>query len=114
MFESILSALGLSKGATVGGFLGAIVSLKLIENLNGWQRASTVFAGALAASFVTPLVLEVVSLSAKLESAVAFLIGVFGMSLGAALMKAIPEFVSAARNKFLGSSGNGSGGGNTP
>lgn len=102
MFDSILVALGLSKPATIGGFLGAVVSLKLVEGLNLWQRFTTVLGGALCASYVTPLVLEVITLSTKLEAAVAFLIGVFGMSLVAAIAKAIPEFLTAAKDKISG------------
>lgn len=102
MFDAILAALGLSKSATIGGFLGAVVSLKLVEGLNLWQRATTVFGGALCAAYVTPLLLELITLSAKLEAAVAFLTGVFGMSFVAAISKAIPEIVQGLKDKIAG------------
>lgn len=104
-FDSVLTALGLSKGATIGGFLGALVSLKFIEGLNVWQRAGTVLGGMLSAAYVTPLVIIVVELSPKAESAVAFLIGVFGMSVAAAVVKAMPELITAAKERISGGKG---------
>ena len=102
MFESILTTLGLSKGATIGGFLGALVSLKFIEGLTWVQRIPTVFGGMLCAAYVTPLVLELTlsTHTAKTESAVAFLIGVFGMSIAAACVKALPELITAVKNRI--------------
>lgn len=100
MLDTALSALGLTKGAAIGGFLGALVSLKFIEGLTLWQRMITVICGMLFASYVTPLVMEIVSMTPKTESAIAFLIGVFGMSFGAAVVKAMPELVSAAKDRL--------------
>lgn len=100
MIDEALAALGLSKPATIGGLVGAIVSLKFIEGLTIFQRAGTVLGGMLSAAYVTPLVIQVIELSTRLESAVAFLVGVFGMSIAAAIMKAIPELVAAARDRI--------------
>jgi hypothetical protein len=98
---TLLDALGLSRGATVGGFLGALVSLKFIEGLTILARATTVVSGMLAAAYVTPLVLTTGGLSDKIEGAIAFLIGVFGMSLAGALIKAWPEIICAAKERWL-------------
>lgn len=99
MVEAILTTLGLTKPATIGGFLGAVVSLKLIDGLNWWQGTTTVFSGALVAGYGTPLALDYFSLAIKLEPTVAFLIGVFGMSLAAAIVKAIPKAVDSRVSK---------------
>lgn len=106
MLESILTALGLSKGATIGGFIGALVSLRFIENLTWKQRVPTVLGGMFAAAYVTPLVIDVVSLSPKLESAISFLIGVFGMSIAAACTKAMPEVIKKVMGRFPGGGSN--------
>lgn len=98
MVEQLLTAIGLTKGATIGGFFGALVSLKFIEGLFWWQRIPTVFAGMMAAAYCTPLVMEMFTISVKTEAAIAFLIGVFGMSLMGAVVKALPELSTAAIN----------------
>lgn len=98
MIDAAISALGLSKGATVGGFFGALVSLKFIEGLSWMQRIPTMFAGMLSAAYVTPLVMEIAAMSPKTEGAVAFLIGVFGMSLAGAFIKAAPEAITGGIN----------------
>jgi hypothetical protein len=100
MFDSILATLGLSKGATVGGFLGAVVSLRFLEGLAWPQRVPTVAGGTIAAAYVTPLVMEVVALTPRVEGGIAFLIGVFGMSFTAAFMKAIPELVGTLKDRI--------------
>ena len=105
MFEHLLAALGLTKGATLGGFLGAVVSLKFIENMTWVQRVPTVFGGMLCAAYVTPLVAEMAmhSPTARTESAIAFLIGMFGMSIAAAIVKAMPELIAAVKDRIKGS-----------
>ena len=102
MIDSIFVTLGLTKGATIGGFLGALVSLKFIEGMTWLQRIPTVFGGMCCAAYVTPLVLDLASMSAKTESAIAFLIGVFGMSVAAAVVKALPELITAAKDRIGG------------
>lgn len=97
-----LEALGLKWVPLVAGFFGALISLKFIDGLTVRQRASTVLAGAIIAAYCTPLTVEVLGLSAKLEGAVAFLGGLFGMSIAGALITAIPEWVRAARKRWIG------------
>lgn len=103
MIDALLTWFGLQKASMIGGFFGAMVSLKFIEGLNIWQRGTTVFAGTFASAYVTPIVVEWLAISAKMEGGAAFLIGLFGMSMAGAVMKAIPEVVEAARKKWLGS-----------
>jgi hypothetical protein len=98
-----LEAIGLKWLTLIAGFLGAVISLKFIDGLSVAQRASTVIAGALVAGYCTPLTVELLGLSQKLEGPVAFLGGLFGMSIAGAAIKAIPEWVAAAKEKWLGS-----------
>jgi hypothetical protein len=98
-----LEAIGLKWLTLIAGFLGAVISLKFIDGLSVKQRASTVIAGALVAGYCTPLTVELLGLSQKLEGPVAFLGGLFGMSIAGAAIKAIPEWVAAAKEKWLGS-----------
>lgn len=98
--ETWLSAVGIKLATLVGGFLGALVSLKFIDGLGRWQRGTTVLAGAVASAYVTPLILAGFDLSGHLEGAVAFLVGLFGMSFGGAVIKAMPDFVAAVRERI--------------
>jgi hypothetical protein len=98
----VLEALGLKWISLAAGFVGALVSLRFIEGLSLWQRATTVFSGALVAAYLTPLTVELLSLSLKMEGAVAFLGGLFGMSLAGAAIKAIPEWMAEAKRKVFG------------
>lgn len=95
-------ALGLKWVTLVPGFVGALISLKFIDGLTMWQRATTVLAGAIAAAYCTPLTVELLSLSPKIEGAIAFLGGLFGMSIAGASIKAIPEWLAAAKARWIG------------
>ncbi len=100
----LLSAIGLKLATFVGGFIGAVVSLKFIDaGMNSWQKATTVLAGSVVAGYVTPVIVDTLGLSEKLEAGIAFLIGLFGMSLAGAIVTSIPTIIDAARKKWLGS-----------
>lgn len=96
-----LSALGLKLASLLGGFFGALVSLKFIDTLNLWQRATTVLAGTLVSAYVSPALVAYLELSVKMEGGIAFLCGLFGMSFTGSVVKAIPEIVDAAKARFV-------------
>jgi hypothetical protein len=98
----LLETLGLKWLTLAAGFLGALISLKFVEGLTMAQRGTTVAAGALVAAYCTPLTVELLSLSMKMEGAIAFLGGLFGMSLSGAAIKAIPEWIAAGKAKIFG------------
>lgn len=100
MIDAILSSLGISKGATIGGLLGAFVSLRFVDQLNVYTGAITLICGMLFAAHTTPLIMWAVEMSPRTEGAVAFLLGVFGMSMVAAVIKAMPELVAAAKDRI--------------
>jgi len=102
MIDTVLTALGLSKGATIGAFFGALVSLKFIGELTWWQGACALFCGTITAAFISPLVMEMSQLSARTEGAISFLIGVFGLVFGASVVKATPELLTALKERFIG------------
>jgi hypothetical protein len=99
--ESWLTAVGIKFAALIGGFFGALVSLKFIEGLSVKQRASTVLAGTAVSAYATPVIVNLLELSMTLEGGIAFLCGLFGMSFTGAVIKAMPEYVSALKSKFL-------------
>jgi hypothetical protein len=101
MVEGWLTAAGLKFATVIGGFFGALVSLKFIEGLGVWQRGSTVLAGTLVSAYVTPVILSYLELTPKIEGGIAFLCGLFGMSFTGAVIKAMPEWVEAAKAKVF-------------
>lgn len=98
---AFLSAAGIKLAALIGGFFGAMVSLKFIDGLGSKQRASTVLAGTLVSAYVTPVILSYLEMSPKLEGGIAFLCGLFGMSFTGAVIKAMPEWVAEAKAKVF-------------
>lgn len=100
--DGLSTTLGIKIGSAVGGFLGALVSLKFIEGQSMGQRVSTVFAGTAGATYLAPLVAGWLDTGDKLEAGLAFLIGVIFMSMAGAFIKAIPEWIAAAKSKWLG------------
>ncbi len=105
MLDAFLAALGLTKGATIGGFFGALVSLRSLEGMNLWQGFCALLSGTLCAAYITPLVLVTANISLRTESAISFLIGWFGLALGAAVFKAIPDWANSLRKKVFGEKG---------
>lgn len=99
-----LNTLGLSKVALVGGFFGTAVSLalRLLGALVWWQAMLSLAAGTACAGFVTPLVVELGDLSKRTEGAIAFIIGLFGLLIAAAIAKELPEWTKLLRERVRG------------
>lgn len=105
MLNDLLSAVGLKKLPLIGGMLGALISLKLIDGISGWtlwQRCTTVGSGAVVAAYCSPLTVEVLALSNGSEGAVAFIGGLFGMSVAGAVIRALPGWAKALRERISG------------
>lgn len=72
------------------GALGSVVALKFAPGMSWGERAFNVVCGALSAGFVAPPLCEYLHLtSAMAQSGAAFLVGLFGLSLAAALVEAV-------------------------
>lgn len=90
-FSSTLSALFAKKfGIIAGGFIGSIISLKFVSDLSMRARAFNVFCGVALAYFTTEAAVDYFGI-ADYRDAVACLIGLFGLSLCAAVFKAIND-----------------------
>lgn len=88
----------------VAGVLGAAVSLKFASpNLANWEKVTTVLSGALLAHFLSPLVAAYLELGTYVET-VGFLIGLFGLSLCAAILEIIKktDITSIIKGRFGG------------
>lgn len=102
--NEVLNSVGLSKIALVGGFFGTAVSLalRLLGSLIWWQAILALIGGTACAGFVAPLVMELGELSKRTEGAIAFLIGLFGLLIAAAIAKEIPEWTKLLRERVRG------------
>ena len=105
--EALANWLSIKLGILLGGFFGALVSLKFVAALAQMtvaQRIVTVLGGWAAAVFVTPLSIEAfdLTLSDRSSAGVAFIIGLFGLSVVSAAMENIPKIIDSLRQKFIG------------
>lgn len=74
------------------GALGALVGLRYAPGLSWLERVGNVATGAVFAGFVAPAVGEVFRLSTvSMQSALAFAIGMFGMSAAAAVIQGLRD-----------------------
>src|SRR5437868_1121107 len=75
------------------GALGALVTaIKFMPGVNWWERLINVVAGSLAAGYVTPALVEWLKMpSLGYSNGAAFVIGLLGMSIAAAILQAIKE-----------------------
>lgn len=105
MINDLLTAIGLKKLPLIGGFFGSLISLKFIDGIAKWtlwQRASTVGAGAIVAGYGAPATVQILELSSTIEGAIGFIGGLFGMSLAGAIIKTMPEWAAAIRDRISG------------
>lgn len=88
--ETLFSALGIKLKTLIAGAAGSAISLKFFDDLTVFQRWTTFLCGMVLAIFLTEgmaYYLEIKTLS--LEVGLAFLIGLFGMSITGSIMQLI-------------------------
>jgi hypothetical protein len=77
---------------TIGAIGAAITAIKFTPGASWSERGFNVFAGSAAAGFVTPAITEWLHMSSPAyTSGAAFLFGLVGMSLAAAVLNGIKE-----------------------
>jgi len=76
----------------VPGLLGAAIGLRFAPGISWGERLLNVASGALCAGFVAPAAGEVFRLtSVSMIGFLAFVVGMFGMSLAAAVMQGLRD-----------------------
>ena len=91
MIDALLQGLGLKKTPLILGLIGSIIALKWIEAVGVWGRTCAVFIGCATAQIGTHPTLKFFEYNNEYEALVAFLIGLFSMSIIGAIMKAINQ-----------------------
>ena len=84
----ITELLGVKLAVVVAGLVGSIASLAYMRDLTPGRAALAVIVGTGCAAYVTPLMMNWLSLTEVAgENAAAFIVGVVGMNLVGALYK---------------------------
>jgi len=93
MIEQLAAALGIkSKGVLLWGLIGACLSMYFAQPGMHWLTRLVYCSGGAACAYVgAPALAEYFTLSEAATGAVGFVLGVFGMSLLAALQTIIRE-----------------------
>lgn len=74
--------LGVEAATATAGFLGAVASLSAIRPLTRLQAMLAIFAGAVTASYITPLLMYYFSIDAPpVQNGTAFFLGLCSMHL---------------------------------
>lgn len=103
-FESFLAGLGIKKAALIAGIIGGWLSLRFFEGLTRSGKWMTVVGGAAAANYLTAPIIAYFNLGpGSYEGGVGFAVGLFGMSLAAALIQFLRDDLPAIiRGRFGG------------
>lgn len=87
--NGIAESVGVKLTTVIAGGFGAAVSMAVIKGPI-WHRFCLMLGGVASAAYVTPLISHVFDLP-KAESAIGFLVGMFGMSITSAIIRTIQE-----------------------
>ncbi len=71
----------------IAGFVGGLVSLSFLKPLTRWQAISAVFTGATFAFYAAPAIAIYLDLGLRMESLVAFLLGLTAMNVVPAILQ---------------------------
>lgn len=85
------AAFGLKIANVMAGAVGAFVSLRFFDKLTTGQKWTTFLGGWGLAAYGGPPLTEYFALAPKLEVGMTLVIGLFGMSFAAAIIKAIRD-----------------------
>lgn len=77
-----------TKSVLIAGFIGSILSLSFVGKMGKRQRLASVLSGIAMAHYIAPLIANLFH-EENYETTVGFLVGLFGMSICAAVFRAI-------------------------
>ena len=94
MLEQLAAALGVKSTNLAAGFLGALVSLRFLNEAKTWPaRVIMALCGTICAVFAAPALIDyfLSGASARVESGLTFAVGLFGMTATGSFIAAIRE-----------------------
>lgn len=77
-----------AKVVVIAGFLGSVVSMNFVEGMTQKQRLVAIISGMVMSYYLTPLIAFLFSYG-DYKAPIGFLVGLFGMSICAAIFRAI-------------------------
>lgn len=77
-----------AKAVIMAGFLGSILSMRFVDDMNNLQRGTAVVSGSIMAHYLAPLIAYLFK-EGDYQETIGFLLGLFGMSICAAIFRAI-------------------------
>lgn len=77
-----------TKSVLLAGFLGSLLSMGFVDGLGWKQRVTATASGIVLAYYVSPLIAFLFN-EEKYQATIGFLVGLFGMSICAAIFRAI-------------------------
>lgn len=77
-----------TRAVVIAGFIGSLLSLSFIDHMDKRQRIIAVISGMVMAYYLAPLIAFLFN-EEKYEATIGFLVGLFGMSVVAAVFRAI-------------------------
>ncbi|MGH7260145.1 MAG: hypothetical protein ACREI9_05620 [Nitrospiraceae bacterium] len=85
------TALGLKPGSFFAGMLGGVLSLRWVPEVGWAARSFTIFFAGCVANYATEPIYLTFAIKGLHQGGVGLLIGLFAMSLSAAIFKALKE-----------------------
>lgn len=77
-----------AKAVIIAGFLGSVLSMSFVDGMGKTQRAIAVISGSVMAHYLSPLIAFLFK-EGDYQETIGFLVGLFGMSICAAIFRAI-------------------------
>ena len=87
---SLLSAAGIKIPTLLAGLAGGLSSLRFISDLSHWQKATCVIFGGVQADYFAPFIADYFG-SPQHETTIGYAVGLFGLSLTAAIFDALKK-----------------------
>lgn len=85
---SLVQGASTTKAVIFSSFVGGVISLRFIDRMNKKQRCVAILSGMGMAHYLSPVIAYYFK-AVDFEETIGFLIGLFGMSICAALFRAI-------------------------
>ncbi len=105
-FENVVNDPSANELVVIAGFMGAILSMSFVDGMGRRQRAVAIFSGMVMAHYLAPLIAALFK-EPDYKETIGFLIGLFGMSICAAIFRAIQnsDLWGLVARRFSGGNG---------
>ena len=96
-FADYLSDYGFAIALFLAGVFGALVSLPKHKHLSFWQSCLTIVSGGFIATYITPVLINVETVSINVQSGMAFILGYSGLKTIEWIISALKERIKQGK-----------------